>query len=340
MGRPRVRSSSTARARHYGRYSASRRVARTIFLGSAPIGQAANRGQDVRHVKLGCVQPGESPATFGDALRTLSGEATYLYVDQDRYWYATQPSVNRLAQDRASLLSTDRVHEELERRLRAALAQREPFARVHVAPHSGADVPDEDEAALVVLGPEHTWAAKAADPKARATAAAILEDRGSGSRTNRNMLVFLAPDETRLRELEDAVREYLAWDSIHADSERGSLNLDNFQRNQTETKRSTADDTASARIPETYQWLIVPEQSDPQAGEVRWRTVKLAGGTGALAARASKKLEDEGLLLSVFGGPNLRLVLDTYPVDVGVGRRVAQAALGLVRIVSLLAEAA
>ena len=40
------------------RYSAARRVARTIFLGSAPIKEAANRGIDDRRVKLGCVQPG------------------------------------------------------------------------------------------------------------------------------------------------------------------------------------------------------------------------------------------------------------------------------------------
>ncbi|MGA1285184.1 MAG: Swt1 family HEPN domain-containing protein, partial [Prochlorothrix sp.] len=54
-----------------GRYSACRRVARTIYLGSAPTLRAANRGLEDRRIKLGCVQPGESVATFGDALRRL-----------------------------------------------------------------------------------------------------------------------------------------------------------------------------------------------------------------------------------------------------------------------------
>ena len=63
-----------------GRYSATRRVSRTIYLGSAPTQQAANRGIDDRAIKLGCVQPGEAPATFGDALRRLTDQATYLYV--------------------------------------------------------------------------------------------------------------------------------------------------------------------------------------------------------------------------------------------------------------------
>src|SRR5208283_3876764 len=74
-----------------GRYSACRRVSRTIYLGSAPTLRAANRGLEDRNIKLGCVQPGESVATFGDALRRLTDKATYLYVDGKRYWYSTQP---------------------------------------------------------------------------------------------------------------------------------------------------------------------------------------------------------------------------------------------------------
>ena len=54
-----------------GRYSACRRVARTIYMGSAPTLRASHRGIDDRQVKLGCVQPGEAVATFGDALRRL-----------------------------------------------------------------------------------------------------------------------------------------------------------------------------------------------------------------------------------------------------------------------------
>ena len=91
---------------------------RTIYLGSAPTQQAANRGIDDRSVKLGCVQPGETPATFGDALRRLTDQATYLYVDGQRYWFSLQPSVTRLAQDRAaSHFTDDDVDEEIRRRL-------------------------------------------------------------------------------------------------------------------------------------------------------------------------------------------------------------------------------
>jgi predicted AAA+ superfamily ATPase len=59
-----------------GKFAACRRVARAIYLGSAPLTQAAHRGLEDRRVKLGCVMPGEAPAVFGDALRRLAGAAT------------------------------------------------------------------------------------------------------------------------------------------------------------------------------------------------------------------------------------------------------------------------
>ena len=47
-----------------GKYAATRRVARAVYLGSAPTTTAANRGLEDRWIKLGCVMPGESPAIF------------------------------------------------------------------------------------------------------------------------------------------------------------------------------------------------------------------------------------------------------------------------------------
>ena len=90
-----------------GKLHATRRVARTIYLGSAPTTAAAHRGLEDRRVKLGCVMPGESPAVFGDALRRLAAAATYLYQDGPRFWYATQPTVTKLAEDRAEQLKRD-----------------------------------------------------------------------------------------------------------------------------------------------------------------------------------------------------------------------------------------
>ena len=163
-----------------GRYSAARRVARTIYMGSAPVGEAANRGIDDRAVKLGCVQPGEAQAAFGDALRRLSDVATYLYADGRRYWFARQPSVTSTAKDRAAQFSDDEATDEIARRLRAT-RERAEFAGIHAAPASPADVPDDPSARLVVLGPEHSHSGKSAESEARECARQLLDERGSGS---------------------------------------------------------------------------------------------------------------------------------------------------------------
>jgi hypothetical protein len=120
-------------------------------MGSAPTLRASHRGIEDRQVKLGCVQPGEAVATFGDALRRLTDGATYLYVDGRRYWYSTLPTVTRLADDRAGQMSDDQVAEEIIKRLREAARTRSDFSKVHAC-RPNSDVPDEREARLVILG--------------------------------------------------------------------------------------------------------------------------------------------------------------------------------------------
>ena len=293
-----------------GRYAAARRVARTIYLGSAPIVDASRKGIDDRRVKLGCVQPGEPAAVFGDAIRHLTDQATHLYADGTRYWYSTQPNVTRTAKDRAAQQKEDVVLEEIKKWLRAEQRHRGDFARVHPAPASSHDVTDEQDARLVVLGPEHPHVKDADDSPALELAKELLESRGSGPRMYRNTLVFLAADKTRLGELDQAVRDYLAWSSIH--EEREELDLNNYQRRQAENKLADAKSTVERRIPEAWQWLLVPEQPEPQ-GPVEWDAARLQGNEH-LAPRAAKRLERDGTLMSNFGGQRLRAELDRIPL--------------------------
>ncbi len=291
------------------RFSAARRVARTVFMGSAPVKEAANRGLDDRRIKLGCVQPGESPATFGDALRRLANQALYLSTDGQRYWYSLQQTVTRLAADRAALVRADDVDEDIRRRLRED-REAGDFVRVHHAPASPTDVDDEQQARLVVLGPEHSHSSKTEASPARDFARTILDERAGGPRLNRNMLVFLAPDTARVEELRDAARNYLAWKSIRADQE--SLNLDSVQRSQVESRTREWDDSVRQRIGEAYQWLLVPGAS-PGDPEVRWEATRVAGSE-PLAVRASRKLRTEEALITAYSGARLRMDLDRIPL--------------------------
>ena len=294
-----------------GKLHATRRVARTIYLGSAPTTAAAHRGLEDRRVKLGCVMPGESPAVFGDALRRLAAAATYLYQDGPRFWYATQPTVTKLAEDRAERLNRDpdKVAKELDDRLRADLRKTGDFSRIHPLPRSGADVPDDLDARLVVLPAEHSYS-KEPGNAAETAARAILESRGNTPRLYRNTLVFLAADKVRLQDLDEAVRRFLAWKSIL--DEKKALNLDPHQEQQAENQKQAADGAVTARLPETYQWLLVPEQANPQA-PITWQAIRLSAGD-ALAARASKRLRSDESLVTSLGSTILRKHLDDVPL--------------------------
>ena len=294
-----------------GKASATRRVARTIYLGSAPKVGTTHRGLEDRRVKLGSAMPGESLSTFGDALRRLATRATYLYQDGSHYWYDTQPTVSKLAEDRAEQLRREgeKVYAELERRLRTDLASRGDFAGVHLWPRSGADVSDELSTRLVVLSPADPYS-KSGDSKAEQAARAILESRGNTPRLYRNTLVYLAADETRWPDLDKALRRFLAWKSIL--DEREVLNLSPFQARQAEAQREAADQTVTARLPEVYCWALVPEQKTPQAA-VEWQALRLSSNE-ALAVRVSNKLKNEELLITTLAGTRLRMELDRVPL--------------------------
>jgi predicted AAA+ superfamily ATPase len=293
-----------------GRLSAARRVARTLFLGSAATSGAAHQGLEDQKIRLGCVQPGESSAVFGDALRRLSDQATFLYQDGKRYWFSMQPTITRLAQDRASTFSADQVHLEVVRRLKED-RQRGDFGGVHIAPEGPAQIADESDARLVVLDPEFLHTSKKSDSEAQVQATLILEQRGSGPRQSRNMLVFAGADKAGFESLDRAIRTFLAWNSI--DREKEELNLDGFQRSQAEDKRRQNDETVDSVLRETYRWLLVPTHSSGDK-PVAWQEVKIPGGEGGLAARASKKLKEEELLITEMAGVRLRLELDRVPL--------------------------
>ena len=140
-------------------------------------------------------------------------------------------------------------------------------------------------------------------------AKAILESRGSAPRLFRNTLIFLAVDKTRLQDLDEAVRRHLAWKSIVDESE--TLNLDSHQLKQAESQCKAAASTVTARIPEAYQWLLIPTQATPQSA-VEWQASRLTGQE-PLAERASKKVRGDQLYTS-FAATLLRMEMDRVPL--------------------------
>lgn len=93
----------------FGQVNAARRVARTLFLGSAPssvAGKSGIRGLDRARVLLGCLQPGQTSAIYVDALNRLADRLHYLNSSGDksqeatRFWFDTRANLRREMEDR------------------------------------------------------------------------------------------------------------------------------------------------------------------------------------------------------------------------------------------------
>lgn len=294
--------------KHFGRISATRRVARTVYMGSAarPDG---SRGVDMKSVVLGCAQPGEPAAQFADALKRLSGQATHLYVDGAQYWYSLRPNVTRVAADRAASNFSDRDADDEAKKRIGSQFDRGNFTTIQVFAEGPGDVPDDaDGVRLVVLTPDATHSANDENSPAIALAGRILAQRDGGPRLNRNLLVFTAAAANRLGELRAATRSYLAWTSI-VDDHLG-LDLTPHQKKQAESKVAEISQQVDSLLGETYTQVLTPAQ-EPGTPNIKWQTSK-AVATGDIGARVSKRLATEEKLIATYGGVRVKMDVDRY----------------------------
>ena len=292
----------------FGEISAARRVARTIFMGSAPHGSGqAVRGLEEMRIRLGVAQPDEHVSVFNDATKRLTDRLTHLYTRAQRYWYDTHPNLRRTMEDRAAKQEPEIVESEIVRRLRQQTQRRGDFKAVHPCP-SSADVPDESTARLVILSPTTGHQARTQNSEALTTASEILDKRSDIPRTYRNMLIFAAPDTGEWGSLERETRRYLAWDSIVQEVE--ALNLDANQRREAIRGKDQSNETVGIRLNEAYSWLLVPTQegTDP----IVWEETRIPGSDDNAVAKAVAKVRDDAQLITKWSPVLLKMELDNW----------------------------
>ena len=299
-------------APNLNRYSATRRVARAVFMATAPTHKQENKGLDDKQINLGVVQPGERPAIFGDALRRLTNQAKFMHSDLGRYWYSMSASLNRIAADRAGQLEEALVLAEIDKALTAhvrGLSDRGHFGAVQIAPGGSADVPDEmGEIRAVVLGVAHPHTGRVEGSPAIAEARQILMLRGTAPRVYRNVLVFLAAETRQLDHLKDAMRAMLAWAEIVQQTDR--LNLTQSDSALARTKAQEARETLTTRLKEAWCYLIYPTQDSAQ-DDLEWTCSKVSAQDGLLASASKRLISDNGLLLEL-GPTGLDRYLQKY----------------------------
>ena len=292
----------------FSKNRAATRLSRTIFLG-APASRSQNiKGIKVEEIRLGACQPNEKNiATFDDALAKLQNELTYLYSEDNRYWYDTRPTLKKTENDRASQFEKIRLNEEIENRLHK-FQPLDPFSKLHICPTGSGDVQDINQGMrLVILSPEdHYNKIEEESCKALAKAREILDNYGDKSnRTYKNTLVFLAADENQ-DTLYSYVRHFLAWKSIETDREK--LNLDTSQIKEVSRFVKDYDKKLKTSLGSTYKWLLVPEEG--KEGE-SWESYRLSDEE-ELVSKAANAAEENDLIIERWAPQLMEKILHSY----------------------------
>ncbi len=301
----------------FGQIKAARRVARTLFLGSAPSSVAAkpgNRGLDRARILLGCLQPGQSAATYSDVLNRLVDKLHYLNPSGDksqdttRFWFDTRANLRREMEDRKR-----RFNEEADVRVKIAATLKKVFGSLtffdgtHVfTPHG--DVPDDGALRLVVLSSDH-WYSKEEDRQARNAVIDYVRNNGTKPRYRGNRLLFLGPDMAILSRLSDAARVSLAWESIVKDTNEGKLNIDLIQQKQAKQEAIGAEEVLPRVARECYRWLLCPVQHQATDQKLDVEAFLLNTAGSSISGEVERVCIENELVISTWSPIHLRTKL-------------------------------
>lgn len=249
-------------SRRISQARAATRAARAVFMCTAPLVGQPNAGLNGLGLRLACAEPGDQLAIFGEALRELSERATYLYEESGRYWFSTQPTLNRLADDRAKALPNHEVDEAIKAILREDGASKARFHRVFSVPDDPTAIEEVQALSLVILGPAAPHSGKGV-AKSLATDAVsdTLTRCRSSQRRFRNTLLFVAADETQLGEARTATRRALAWESI-LDDKRVRAQLTDAQAADAKEKAKSGRDGAVKAVRGAWNHILFPEKPE------------------------------------------------------------------------------
>lgn len=294
-------------------------AARAVFFATAPHAGAARGAMSGTDLRLACAQPGDQIAIFGEALQEIASHSAHLYRDGDRYWFSPQPTLNKLAADRARDVSDAQADKRIIEILREEQASRAGFPRVHAAPENLTEIDDRRAVALVILPPE-----AAHDPGAGGRSSAVelagetIERRGSGQRRYRNSLVFVAADASSVEAARENARRERAWKSILNDADlRQNLTLAQTNDAEAQAKRSGEALRQSIRV----TWVHVlhpghPDGSDTgegvsgrgySMGSIRLR---IRGGGKSVPEAVWDRVSTDGIVFGEIGPENLMQSLE------------------------------
>lgn len=268
----------------YARFGIASGLATAIFFASFSGGE--RRGVGIAELRLAVLREGIPPAIVGDALKRLEEELWYLHTEGGRYWFSSQPNLNRILIEREAEVREDEIYRELRSRLER-IAGKE--LRVIVWPQNPEDVPDRRELQLAILPPERFRSTPSVETYIRE----LLERCGSVFRQYRNALLILTADAQEWPRMRGQLKRLLALQAIKSDKVLWRQ-LSSENRQEVDRRIQDVEGGLLRILQEAYRYIA-------RAGKegIEWLNLGLptAGERASLMKRVLQHLEEEGILV-------------------------------------------
>lgn len=244
-----------------GKYQSARRLARAVFLHTAPLG-AGSKGLSKEAQLLATVQAGEEIAVFQDTRDKCLDTFHYLGVNPvGGLYFDTRPNLQKEVAGRVERFRSFEKQSDILRDILRDQLTGIPLT-VQVFPLAN-DVPDDDSLRLVVTKADLAWAS---DRKASMKQSCLgwIENRGAQPRQRRNRILLLLPDQAELPRLLTKGATLLAWKSVQDDIKSNVIELTKRQIDEVDKKVGTEREGLVEVVKATWSQLVVPVDAKGQ----------------------------------------------------------------------------
>jgi len=284
----------------YFREELAKGAATCAFLYSVSAG-ADFIGCSEEELRVALLRPHINPAQVSEVLGRLRNNLWFLRYRDRRYFFTAKPNLNKVILDYEQGISDEQVDEAILEHLKGISGVGRSSFQVVIAPKDEYAVPDQPQATLVILP------LSLADPEKATEWMKKVVDKT----TNRNMLIFLAPEKGREEALRSCAKRWLALSAI----KRASIfrELDKEDREEVNEQLRERETELAGLLFSTYNRLFRP------AGEgVREIRVALKRDAKTLAQVVEEALKERGILIESISPDYLTAILpvDERPVSI------------------------
>lgn len=249
------------------------KLASAIFLYSFSGGE---KGVTLGELKLSCADINIPSSVIAEVVDSLSTSLYYLWKEDGRYVFKSQPNLNKLVISKMSEIEEPELREQIKALLQKYAGKSLP---VYIWPKISKDIPDTEEFKLVILPTDD-----------RELITDILNNYGENPRVNKNTVFFLAPMESERYAFESWLRRKLAWESISKDK---SLNLTPAQKKEVDKNVKEMEKEERDNLRKFYRLVFIPakELKEIDLG------IPMFGDKRSLSSEVLERLKADGEII-------------------------------------------